>query len=679
MVCLLCLSIYGSSVARINSSRLQLQSPFLSSPEGNEARAGLLRGSARQSGGETSALPVVFVPGTAGSELRLSNPNLKLADELNWIGLSTVRRENIAIAPLGADGKDLPGNEVSAPNILTAVSIPVPPIVGKLIKSHVGYLPTSYDVDIYANFYAWARRTFPGRFYVAPYDWRKGAGAEASGKIDQVVARALKETGQQKVVIVAHSLGGLVSRDYISGLGRDKVAALIAVGTPWLGTPKTARALLFGYNFDVGIVSDSDQKVKIQGLPESFKTDVCSGSKCQYLNRISFFSSESLRQLAKNYPALYQQLPTNDFMEKYGEHYGEPSRSIIWGKDSWGEVERFYRDENNAGLYNATRQWREERLNGNSYGVSHYLIGGIYSPGCKKRKEEKTKEEKRWCEVSNRMDMQMAQDSQIERSKSRTRKIANYDRAAKKLFRLNLYEDRFVATDSSYEWGDGTAPLLSATAGEYIRGEICGANVGKKSNRGKMAKDFLGADTEVEAVLLSPRHGHGGLLNAPQIREKIVAIYNKENSESGATQVVVNGGKEVESVKFVLQAQRNGKTNIVEIDLIQGNGLAMPPQSVFVNGATATAVFEEPKIFDPDILAPREAGVVIAPAITRNLITSDLPGRSFTLKKRSGNESSRELVITGVSVFVNGALYFEDKTTFPLSSNVPTVFKFPRL
>ena len=246
--------------------------------------------------------------------------------------------------------------------------------------------------------------------------------------------------------------------------------------------------------------------------------------------------------------------------------------------------------------------------------------------------------------------------------------IALLDKTAKPLG-FNLYEDRFVATDSSYEWGDGTAPLLSATAGEYIRGETDRRNE-------ERAKKYLGTDTEVEAVLLGPRHGHGALLNAPQIREKILAIYNQENSKSGAQHVFTDGGKEVESVKFVLQIQRNGKPSIVVIRLLEGDG-AMTQQAAFVNGSTGTVVFEEPRIFDTNILAPKEMGVVRPPGVNRNLITTDLPGRSFSIFKRVGNEASRDLVINGISVFVNDTLYFEDKTTFALSSITPRVFEFP--
>ena len=88
-----------------------------------------------------------------------------------------------------------------------------------------------------------------------PYDWRKGACDENAAAIDAKVEQALRTTGAKQVVLIAHSLGGLVCRDYISrGDNARKVRALIAVGTPWLGARRPAGALsrdtMFARNCD---------------------------------------------------------------------------------------------------------------------------------------------------------------------------------------------------------------------------------------------------------------------------------------------------------------------------------------------------------------------------------------------------------------------------------------------
>lgn len=52
-------------------------------------------------------------------------------------------------------------------------------------------------------------------------------------RLSQVVDNLLSYTGKKKVVIIAHSMGGLVARDYIRNYdGKNKVEKLINIGTP---------------------------------------------------------------------------------------------------------------------------------------------------------------------------------------------------------------------------------------------------------------------------------------------------------------------------------------------------------------------------------------------------------------------------------------------------------------
>ena len=54
-----------------------------------------------------------------------------------------------------------------------------------------------------------------------------------SQRLGKVVDEVLDATGKKKVIIIAHSIGGLVSRYYIKNLGgKDKVDKLIVIGTP---------------------------------------------------------------------------------------------------------------------------------------------------------------------------------------------------------------------------------------------------------------------------------------------------------------------------------------------------------------------------------------------------------------------------------------------------------------
>jgi pimeloyl-ACP methyl ester carboxylesterase len=610
---------------------------------------------------QNPSLPIVFVPGTAGSELRITSEgqNGKYNDDLYWLGLSTLKNKGIMAGELDESGNDK-GNKVSAKNALTAFSVSFAGWIKRTVKANLGYAPSSYDIDVYANFLSWANRTFGKRFYVAPYDWRKGAGKESFELIDKVVARALCETKQTKVILLAHSLGGLVSRDYVVRSGGKNVAALIAVGTPWLGAPKAARALLWGYNFDIGIVKESNKKKKIKDLPPEFVTDVCANSRCESLNRTSFLKREEVRELSKNFPGVYIQLPTEEFMNKYGSYYGPGFRSIIWGMNSWDAVESFYRDKNNAKLYDEAKAWRAENLNGKDYNVNHYLIGGVYNPACKTKSTadpEETKELKETCDIGNRMDMQMPQESQVPRP-SRLRRISvSFWDAIASIIKSDAYDDSFVALDSAYEWGDGTSPLLSATAGAYVRG-------GQKPSLSE-AERYLGKKTEVTALTLGSRYGHSAMLNDPQIKRRLVEIYRAENDKLNPE--IVEAGEDIHSILIILNARDNRFKHEL-VTRFMGAELLEPQKTHFLNSTEVQIAFKNPKIQDSELVAPKERDknkVFYVGRVYRNLRTTDLKDKSISLRRQ--NDSSNELVITGVTFVINGKKYSAAASNFPLT------------
>jgi triacylglycerol esterase/lipase EstA (alpha/beta hydrolase family) len=54
--------------------------------------------------------------------------------------------------------------------------------------------------------------------------------------VDEALARLCQETGHEKAVVVAHSMGGLVVRAYIRKYGAARIARVITLGTPHRGT-----------------------------------------------------------------------------------------------------------------------------------------------------------------------------------------------------------------------------------------------------------------------------------------------------------------------------------------------------------------------------------------------------------------------------------------------------------
>ncbi len=101
------------------------------------------------------------------------------------------------------------------------------------------------------------------RYYIFPYDWRQD-NVVTAGKLDALIEQIRRDYGDPrlKVDIVAHSMGGLITRYYIqygttdvldgndfpanfSGAGKIRTAILL--GTPNLGSVNALHSLLIGH------------------------------------------------------------------------------------------------------------------------------------------------------------------------------------------------------------------------------------------------------------------------------------------------------------------------------------------------------------------------------------------------------------------------------------------------
>src|SRR5207245_5446347 len=102
-------------------------------------------------------------------------------------------------------------------------------------------------------------------------------------------------TGQSKVIMIAHSTGGVISEAYTisnqmnSLLGRprrDTVNSIITIGTPFWGVPKAYYGLADGYDFGNLLAPVDAMKLIAQNatalyqlLPrQSFVTDTTTGT-----------------------------------------------------------------------------------------------------------------------------------------------------------------------------------------------------------------------------------------------------------------------------------------------------------------------------------------------------------------------------------------------------------------
>ncbi|KKQ77621.1 MAG: Lecithin:cholesterol acyltransferase, partial [Candidatus Daviesbacteria bacterium GW2011_GWF2_38_6] len=103
--------------------------------------------------------------------------------------------------------------------------------------------------NLYAGAYQGAINFFTGSsyilnqdFFVFPYDWRKDV-REDQNAMDSLVEQAKTASGQTKVNLVVHSMGGLIAHNYIADPGKaSKVNKLIELGVPHLGSVDSTKA-----------------------------------------------------------------------------------------------------------------------------------------------------------------------------------------------------------------------------------------------------------------------------------------------------------------------------------------------------------------------------------------------------------------------------------------------------
>jgi pimeloyl-ACP methyl ester carboxylesterase len=195
-----------------------------------------------------SKTPLIFIPGIGGSEFKtkaLTNwsapdghggtftHNYPLGEKV-WVNTAE------AVKPGNDDYFDilrlkLDGQTEEAPLELTDT------------------LADPYQETI--NFFNSNGYTLNQDFFIFPYDWRKDLSLTGP-LLDQKVTQILATTGATKVDIVAHSMGGLVARNYIKGPAKAiKVRKLIELGTPHLGSAKFINTLRYGDCLYLKVVS----------------------------------------------------------------------------------------------------------------------------------------------------------------------------------------------------------------------------------------------------------------------------------------------------------------------------------------------------------------------------------------------------------------------------------------
>ena len=191
-----------------------------------------------------STRAIVIIPGILGSELQNTNPQ-----RLVWV--------NVVYA-----------NEIGLNESGTSINR-IEPVNTDNFGAR----------DTYQALFNRLNNAFGSKFDVIffDYDWRMSINSAANLLNSEL-------SGYSEVVLVAHSMGGLVASRWLknSSTNRNKTSALITLGTPFVGSAKCLN------------VMETGELITLPGL------------------NITIFS-EIIKNVSKNSYAAYQLLPTNKY------------------------------------------------------------------------------------------------------------------------------------------------------------------------------------------------------------------------------------------------------------------------------------------------------------------------------------------------------------------------------
>jgi pimeloyl-ACP methyl ester carboxylesterase len=173
---------------------------------------------------EPTGCPIIFIPGILGSRISCIKGEVYFA--LPRVAFNEIH--------LNDDGDTNPG----APGSCNATAHTPP--------GEEGLLTSVATEDVYGSIFKYLTGIGTNGVYAYPYDWRRSVPAAATG-LSTLVDEVLKKSGAKHVVLVAHSMGGLVTQEYINtGSNADKVSRAVTIGTPYWGAPKSMISLLNG-------------------------------------------------------------------------------------------------------------------------------------------------------------------------------------------------------------------------------------------------------------------------------------------------------------------------------------------------------------------------------------------------------------------------------------------------
>ncbi|MEJ8544229.1 lipase/acyltransferase domain-containing protein [Brevibacillus borstelensis] len=225
----------------------------------------------------SSTIPVILIPGIGGSRLQAEE---KRVTSEAWLDLSNIalgirdprHRRFLALKPVAK-------NSVEVESLNRGFAIyPEKEDGGFRAIEYLSYLPldkVKHEAEQYASMVK--RLESEGyeknsTMFAMPYDWRY-SNKDNAKYLKEKIDEALNTTGARQVQLVAHSMGGLLTREtLLSNVSyQPKVKRIIYMGTPFLGSPRAYQAIQFGYDFGVPLLHEGTGKVIAEYAPAVYE------------------------------------------------------------------------------------------------------------------------------------------------------------------------------------------------------------------------------------------------------------------------------------------------------------------------------------------------------------------------------------------------------------------------
>ncbi len=274
--------------------------------------------------------PVIIIPGIVGTELYNGS-------DLIWLDLSQTATD--INDQFLTENLSLDTNGDSVLNIL----------VGNVIKRIQALIvfDTNIFEDLSLDLQNKSNYQENQNLFFFPYDWRLDL-SQTKDLLKQKIDEVKDQTGAQKVNIIAHSMGGLLVKDYLNSYGKNSVDKLIFVGTPHLGAPKAGKVLLEGDRFS-----------------------------------IPWLEEDRIKEIAQNSPALHELLPNPTYFNQFQGYFRKYS---LFGNNpllNYAETKDFFLNNKNENpiMFQKTEDFYNQNLDNLDFsGIDTYNIVGCKTP-----------------------------------------------------------------------------------------------------------------------------------------------------------------------------------------------------------------------------------------------------------------------------------------------------------